>query len=356
VESIIRVLVVDDSAFARYSIIRELESDAGIKVVGYARNGLEALEQIKELKPDVVTLDVEMPRLNGIDTLHRVMLEHPTPVIMLSSLTGAGTETTIRALELGAVDFFLKSSQIGPLGDYSSANDLKTKIRVAAGVRVTKVGMPLREADCAAVPKKRDVGSFPPERAIVIGCSTGGPRALYQIVPSLPTDLPAAILIVQHMPQGFTRSMAKRLNQLSGVAVKEAAEGDAIRTGEVLVAPGGYHMIVNRDYSVGLSQGPLVCGVRPSVDVTMRSAAAVFGASLTAAVLTGMGTDGTEGTGMIRAVGGRVIAESESTSVVWGMPRSVIDAGNADRVLPLPRIVPELVRMHNVERRGSYNE
>jgi len=153
VESIIRVLVVDDSAFARYSIIRELESDAGIKVVGFARNGLEALEQIKELKPDVVTLDVEMPRLNGIDTLHRVMLEHPTPVIMLSSLTGAGTETTIRALELGAVDFFLKSSQIGPLGDYSSANDLKTKIRVAAGVKVTRVGRPLLEADCTAVPK-----------------------------------------------------------------------------------------------------------------------------------------------------------------------------------------------------------
>ena len=344
----IRVITVDDSAFARYAITRQLQSDPDIEVIDFARDGAEALEKIQVLRPDVVTLDVEMPRMDGITALERIMLVCPTPVVMLSSLTGKGTEATIRALERGAVDFFLKPSLAIPAGGNEEANDLIAKIKLAAKVNVLKLngGSYVKESIFRKV--ERQAGEFiSPSKIVVIGSSTGGPRALYQVIPALPAQIPAAVLIIQHMPPNFTRTLAERLNQLSQIEVKEAAEGDMLRQGQALLAPGGYHTQVSKNGMIELNQKPPIMGIRPSVDVAMESVAPVFRASTVGVVLTGMGSDGTKGTSFIKAAGGRVVAEDESTCAVYGMPRSVIEAGNADSVVPLPQIAAEIINMLN---------
>ncbi len=334
----IKVLIVDDSAFARLAISRELKKDGGIEVMDFARNGFEALEKIKQLKPDVVTLDVEMPDLNGLQTLEKIMVQCPTPVVMISSLTGSGTESTIRALEAGAVDFFLKHTLANPVGGGEEADTLRNKIILASKAKVTK-----REINLPGLPGKVNVPKViinrqPATFVVIIGSSTGGPKALYQVVPGLPADLPAAVLIVQHMPAGFTGSLANRLDQLSGLAVKEAATGDILYTGVAYVAQGGFHMEIEENGIVSLNQKPAVCGVRPAVDVTMQSLPAVFGSSILGVILTGMGSDGTNGSKLIKQNGGKIIAEDESTCVVWGMPKSVAESGCADLILPLPSI------------------
>jgi two-component system chemotaxis response regulator CheB len=344
----IRVLIVDDSTFARLAISRQLELDPEIEVIGFAHNGVEGLEKVKVLKPDVVTLDVEMPRMDGIRTLEHIMSECPTPVIMLSSLTGEGTEATIRALELGAVDFFLKPSLAAPAGVNAGASDLRAKAKVAAGAKVWRWMVP--RVRKPVYPKARERPVSKPavaSKVVVIGSSTGGPRALCQLIPGLPADIPAAVLVVQHMPPGFTRTLAERLDQLSDIGVKEAEAGDVLKNGQAFIAPGGYHMIVTKRGALTINQDPPVCGVRPSVDVTMESVVRAFAASSVGIVLTGMGSDGTRGTSLIKAAGGRVIVEDEDTCAVYGMPKSVAEAGNADRVVPLPRIAPTLVRMLN---------
>jgi two-component system, chemotaxis family, protein-glutamate methylesterase/glutaminase len=339
----ISVLVVDDSAFARLAITREIQAMDDITVIDRARDGAEAMDKIKLLHPDVVTLDVEMPNLDGLATLKRIMSECPIPVIMLSSLTGNGTDTTVRALEMGAVDFFLKHSLANPVGDTGDAIDLRTKINMASKVDISR--------------RKRVVSSSPPtkiekqlikkqaDKVIVIGSSTGGPRALYEVIPHIPADIPAAIIIVQHMPTGFTKSLADRLDQMSLISVKEAGSGDVLYTGSAYIAKGGYHLTVENGGILALNQNPPVCSVRPSVDVTMESAVKEYGRSTFAIVLTGMGTDGTKGSGLIKKAGGVVIAEDESTCVVWGMPRSVTENGYADRVVPLPQIIDEITRV-----------
>ena len=348
----IRVLVVDDSAFARFAIARQLQADPDIEVMDFARDGAEALEKVMARKPDVVTLDVEMPRMDGLTALEQIMAVCPTPVVMLSTLTGAGTQATIRALELGAVDFFLKPSLTCPAGTDGTGDDLRTKLKVAAGVKASQLGTTVSPVPVRSKPERHVEGrSAPPNGAVVIGSSTGGPRALYQVIPALPAGIPAVILVVQHMPPGFTKSMADRLNELSEIMVKEAEAGDMLRQGEAFVAPGGYHMTVKKDRVIDLNQTPPVCGVRPSVDVTMESVTQAFGAATMGVVLTGMGSDGTNGTSCIKAAGGKVIAEDESTCSVYGMPKSVADAGNADRIVPLPRIASELVRMLNSKER-----
>ena len=352
----IKVLIVDDSAFARLSISRELKSAGGIEVLDFARNGYEALDKIKQLKPDVVTLDVEMPDLNGLQTLEKIMSECPTPVVMLSSLTGSGTEATLRALEIGAVDFFLKYTLANPVGSGDEADTLKNKILMASKVRLTR-----REAGLPAPPAKTKPAKTPETRqpattVVMIGSSTGGPKALYQLVPALPADLPAAFLIVQHMPPGFTDSLANRLDQLSGLAVKEAATGDVLYNGAAYVAKGGYHMVIEKGGLISLNQNPNVCGVRPSVDVTMQSLPAVYGKAILGVVLTGMGTDGTHGSQLIKQNGGQIIAEDESTCVVWGMPKSVAEAGYADLVLPLPRIANAVTAILKGQHQGANDE
>jgi two-component system, chemotaxis family, protein-glutamate methylesterase/glutaminase len=334
----IRVLVVDDSAFARLAITKELQSSSGISVIGTARDGAEALEKVKLLKPDVVTMDVNMPNMDGLTTLSRIMSECPAPVVMISSLTGTGTETTIKALEAGAVDFFLKHSLSNPVGETGDSNDLKTKILMASRVKLSK-----QKTESNPLPVKEKVkklpGSLrPANRVVVIGSSTGGPKALYQVIPKIPKDIPAAVLVVQHMPPGFTYSLAQRLDQLSNIMVKEVVEGDVLYNGVAFIAKGGCHMIVENGGTLALNHDAPVCGVRPSVDVTMKSIVKVFGSSVLGVILTGMGSDGTHGSQAIKANGGQIIAEDESTCVVWGMPKSVIEAGCADKVLPLPQI------------------
>ncbi len=342
-EAKIRVLIVDDSAFARFVISRQLETSADISVAGHARDGFEAIEKVRELQPDVITLDIEMPRLDGLSALKQIMLEHPTPVVMLSTLTGKGTEATIKALELGAVDFFLKASTTNPTGS-QGVNELIDKIKTASKVKLTRLKTP----EIPGKPARAKAGT-PGRRAeevMVIGSSTGGPRALYQIVPALPAYVPAAFLFVQHMPAGFTKSLADRLNQLTELEFKEAKSGDVLYAGNAYMAPGGYHMVMNKKGVIDLNQAPQVCGVRPSIDVTMASAVAVYGQAVTGVVLTGMGADGTQGTTLIKQAGGYVIAEDASTCTIYGMPKSVIEAGNADAVLPLHEIPTGLAKLY----------
>ena len=342
----VRVLIVDDSAFARLSISGRLSSDPEIEVVGVARDGIEALEKIKELKPSVITLDVEMPRMGGLKTLEHIMSEEPTPVVMLSSMTGNGTETTIRALELGAIDFFLKSSPATPVGLNGLDNDLNTKVKLAARVDRARLKVTAKRREILPRPE-RLAGRHPSplSKVIVIGSSTGGPGALYELIPNLPGDIPASILVVQHMPAMFTKSLADRLNQLSQIEVKEAEVGDSLRQGYALVAPGNYHMMVKMGGIIGLNQGPSVLGLRPAVDVTMQSVARVYGALSIGVVLTGMGSDGTSGTAAIKAAGGKIAAQDEATCAVYGMPRSVVESGNADKIVPLPQMADEIVLM-----------
>ncbi len=341
----IKVLIVDDSAFARATISSKLETDPEIQIVGYAQDGIEAVEKTRELKPNVVTMDVVMPHMDGLAALGYIMLKCPTPVIMLSALTQEGADITIKALQLGAVDYFLKPSIASPTG-IDGAKELINKIKTAAKARVTRYTKSMEEPAQSLEKKKRPhSGQYLLNKVVVIGSSTGGPRSLSDIVPALPEDIPAAILIVQHMPPHFTKSLAERLNSTSRIEVKEAQDGDSINPALALLAPGGYHMIVDKNGKVRLHQGPTECGVRPSVNVTMESVVSVYGASTLGVVLTGMGCDGTRGSSLIKAAKGRVIVEDESTCAVYGMPGSVVEAGDADKIVPLPEIANEIVRI-----------
>ncbi len=344
----LRVLVVDDSAFMRYAISRRLADDPDIQVVDTAANGAEALEKVVALAPDVVTLDVEMPVMDGLEALAQIMGTRPTPVVMLSSLTREGAEVTLRALELGAVDFILKPQNGSAMGIVSLGDELIAKVKAAARSRI----VPGRARIGAPASKAPSRGTKMEARAVVaIGASTGGPRALHEVVPRLPADLPCSVLVVQHMPSGFTGALARRLDMDSAMTVSEATDGEGLLEGHVYVAPGDKHLVV-RHGRLRVEAGPKVHGVRPSVDVTLISLAAEFGARTVAAVLTGMGSDGAEGARAVRRAGGRVIVEDESTCTVFGMPRSVIEAGAADEVLPLHRVAGRIVElMAEVSRR-----
>jgi two-component system chemotaxis response regulator CheB len=345
----IRVLVVDDSAFMRYAVTRHLEADPDITVVGSARDGLDALAKIPALQPDVVTLDVEMPRLDGLATLKRIMSEHPLPVVMLSSLTQQGARTTVQALVRGAVDFVAKPAVSSDI--QSVMDELVGKVKMAATGCTVR---PQRHAAPVELPTSET--ALPPDKpgprpcratdpVIVIGASTGGPRALNRVLQDLQGDLPAAVVVVQHMPAGFTRSLAQRLNEICAIAVQEAAPGDRLACGLALIAPGDYHLRFEGRNQVALDQGPRRHHVRPAVDITMESAAKQHGARVVGAVLTGMGCDGTAGCRSIKDAGGRIVAEDESTSVVFGMPRSVIEAGLADHVVPVTEVGALLTRL-----------
>jgi len=344
----IRVLVVDDSTFAVSVISKKLGEDPELQVIGTAHNGKEAIEKIKELKPDVVTLDIAMPVMDGMSALETIMEYNPVPVIMLSALTSENAEITLRALEIGAVDFFLKPSILSPAGDGESTGTLIEKIKLAAKIGSYSRKLSSRFNNLKAQEKVET--SLPIKKLVVIGSSTGGPRALMEIVPELPADIPASILIVQHMPPVFTKSLAERLNSASKLKVKEASQDDSIEQGQVLVAPGGYHMKINMDKKVELTKDPPVLGVRPSVDVTMQSAVEVFGNSVIGVILTGMHTDGTYGASLIKRAGGKVLTQDESTSAVFGMPKSVISAGYADKIVPIHKMAGEIVRFCTEEK------
>jgi two-component system chemotaxis response regulator CheB len=338
----VRVLIVDDSGFVIAAVSRRLEAHNDIEVVGSARNGKEAVEKVKSLRPDVVTMDVVMPEMDGIAALEQIMVECPTPVIMLSALTSENAATTIRALELGAVDFFLKPSTIGPAGVGANDDTLAKKIRAAAVSHVARKGNALEREESVVKNKNPRITEF--DKLIVIGSSTGGPRALMEVIPALPADIPAAVLIVQHMPPVFTKTLAERLDRVSKIEVVEAKDGNPLYQGMALLAPGNFHMLVDVNKKVALNQEPTVLGVRPSVNVTMKSAANAFGKSVIGVVLTGMGSDGTEGATRIKELGGRIIAQDESTSTVYGMPQSVAKAECVDWILPLPKIAAKIVK------------
>ncbi len=335
---LIRVLVVDDSAYMRFTISKYLNEAPGLVVAGVAYDGREALNMIPQIQPDVITLDVEMPRLDGLSTLRQIMAHYPRPVVMLSSLTTEGARETVQALTLGAVDFIAKPSSKANIA--SVMDEVIAKVRAAAQARVTATPIPLTVEDHNGknVPAKHVRPMRFQDKVVVIGASTGGPRALNTVVPALSADLPAAVLIVQHMPVGFTRSLAERLNQVSPLAIKEAEPGDALEVGRALVAPGGFHMTVEADGRIALNSNPTVHGVRPAIDVTMTSVAGRYKGSTVGVVLTGMGRDGANGSILIHQAGGKVITEDESTCVVWGMPRSVAEAGVADSIVPLPDV------------------
>ena len=344
-ENRIRILVVDDSAFARSAITKTLETDAGLDVIGAARDGAQAVEMTKSLKPDVVTMDVTMPNVDGIAALDQIMRECPTPVVMLSALTTEGAEVTIRALELGAVDFFLKPSIVSPAGSGNVSDGLTQKIKIAATARIVKSPRKAEPAPNQEVKRPTKITRATHlDKVVMIASSTGGPQALCQVIPAIPGDIPALLLIVQHMPSGFTRSLAKRLDHLSEIDVVEAEDGMMVRPGMAILAPGDFHMMVGMNGKIILNQEPQECGVRPSANITMESMSRVYGKMCLGVVLTGMGSDGTRGSALIRAVGGEIIAEDESTCSVYGMPASVAEAGFADNILPLPNIAQEIVR------------
>jgi two-component system chemotaxis response regulator CheB len=345
----IRVLVVDDSAFMRHAVGRLIDESGDLVVVGTAANGEEGLRQAAALKPDVITLDVEMPVLDGPGMLRRLMADNPIRVVMLSSLTTEGAAVTLDALDAGAIDFVAKpggslSIDVGKVG-----RDLVEKVRAAAGMSAgaflahrhrTARHAAARPAPQAPTTPARPVrtGGVSSRRLVVIASSTGGPGALNAVVPRLSPSLGAGVLIVQHMPPGFTASLAGRLGAVGQIPCHEAAANDLIVDNEALLAPGDFHMISSISGRIQLSSLPAVNGVRPAADVTLQAVAPVWRDRLLAVVLTGMGVDARDGAKAVKAHGGCVIAQDRDTSAVWGMPGAIVEAGLADRVLPLDRI------------------
>jgi two-component system chemotaxis response regulator CheB len=350
------VLVVDDSAFMRRLITQIIDGSPEFRVVGTARNGHDALRQIHALDPQIVTLDVEMPELDGMQTLGYIMSETPRPVVMLSAAsTDGGADLTLRCLELGAVDFVRKSS--GPISlDLATVSEtLLDALRAATQVNLGGVQLLARPRFIApelpTAPPPLPTGAT---TVVAIASSTGGPRALAEVIPNLPGDLHAAVLIVQHMPAGFTRSLAARLDLMSKLKVAEAVHGEAIQTNRVYLAPGGLHMSIVDDAHgarrIALDSAPPVWGVRPAADPLFNSVARHFGRSAIGVVLTGMGRDGAEGLRQMREAGGQGVVQDRATSTIYGMPQAALQRAGADRIVPLGEIAPAIVSLLGARR------
>jgi len=363
----IRVLVVDDSAFMRKAISMMIGDDPQIEVVGTANNGAIGLQKVHELQPDLVTMDIEMPQMDGLTALRKIMKEKPTPVMMVSSLTSEGAQATFDALELGAVDFIPKQMSYVSLDIVKIKQELIAKVKhisnrkhllmaqyrtrqskklagkqTATGKQAMAAKPP--EPVKVAVGGKRS--SAKPLRVVAIGTSTGGPPALQAVITMLPKEFPVPILVVQHMPPTFTASLANRLDSLSHLHVKEAEAGERIESGVVYIAPGDRHMTLARlgaNTSIKLSTEPSDTLYRPSVDIMMNSVADFYVGSTMGVIMTGMGNDGIVGLKKIKGAGGVVIAQNEDTCVVYGMPRAAVDAKIADRIAPVERIANDIV-------------
>jgi two-component system chemotaxis response regulator CheB len=352
-QGLIRVLVADDSAFMRTALTRMIESDPALHVSGTAQTGLEALEKITSLNPDVVTLDVEMPGLNGIETLKRIMRDSPRPVIMVSSLTQEGAETTLEALSLGAFDCLPKQHSYVSLDIIKIRDDLILKVKAAAesGRRrnATRIARPVTASGPAKI--HPHTAHHSPPSLVALGTSTGGPKALQEILPLLPSDLAVGVVIVQHMPKGFTGPFARRLNNLCKVKVSEALHDELIEPGHVYIAPAGQHMTFARKtaskVAIRLSYSPEGTLHRPSVDVMMLSAADVFRGLCMGVIMTGMGADGVEGMRAINREGGLTVGQDEASCTVYGMPRSCAENGVLERVVPLPQIPEQIMLATN---------
>ncbi|MGB9435541.1 MAG: chemotaxis response regulator protein-glutamate methylesterase [Candidatus Acidiferrum sp.] len=351
----IRVLVVDDSALMRKLIPLILERDPEIEVVGTAMDGAFALKKITELQPDVVTLDLEMPRMDGIETLRTIMRNVPLPVIVFSTHSKEGAYSTFKALALGAIDFVAKPKDAAAGNLEPVAFQLAEKIKVAKRAGGPKA-LPKLEAEAPIPQKKRTHAAMPPSRIIAIGISTGGPNALQYILSQIPADFPASFVIVQHMPEGFTDMFARRLDECCPLDVQEAKSGDLLIAGRVLICPGNRHMMVRRmprgEMAV-LSDGPPINGHRPSVDVLFHSVAQEFALTAVGVLMTGMGDDGAEGLGAIKSAGGMTIAQSEETCVVGGMPRAAITKGYVNKIVALDNMAAYLVSQYGAQHPGE---
>ncbi|HEV3155077.1 MAG TPA: chemotaxis response regulator protein-glutamate methylesterase [Candidatus Baltobacteraceae bacterium] len=346
----INVLVVDDSAFMRRAITKMLEGEPEIVVAGTARNGQEAIIKAAQLHPDVITMDVEMPGMGGLDAVREITAQSEVPIIMVSSLTQEGAETTFLALELGAVDFIPKpDSAYVNISDV--ARDLVAKVRVFSRKRGSKKRLPPPKVSLAPLLPPSPPSARDAFECVAIGTSTGGPVALSHIVPALPGDFPAPIVIVQHMPPGFTRPLADRLNSSSNLTVVEGEEGMVLVKGLVVVAPAGLQMMLRRAnsgvFEIELQRDAGRSLHVPSVDVMTASVADAYGPGTLAAILTGMGQDGVVGLRRVKDAGGFVLGQDAATSVVYGMPRAAAQAGLVDRVLPLDLIAPALCELTN---------
>lgn len=346
----IRVLVVDDSALMRQLLSEILDAAPDIAVVGTAQDPYVARERIKELNPDVLTLDVEMPRMDGLTFLRNLMRLRPMPVVMVSSLTAQGAEVTLQALELGAVDFVRKPD--GPIAagmrDYS--DELIEKIRIAATIKPRPLAI-TPASDREQPPKQASFRTT--DRVLAIGASTGGTEAIKEVLLRLPPDTPG-VVIAQHIPAGFSAAFAERMNRQTGLVVKEAADGDRVMLGHAYIAPGDYHLQLARDgarYICRLDRTDPVNRHRPSVDVLFRSVARVAGTNAAAALLTGMGADGAQGLKELYDLGVHTIAQDEATSVVWGMPGEAVKRGGATEVLPLNHIASALLKGLTAKRK-----
>jgi two-component system chemotaxis response regulator CheB len=347
----IRILIVDDSAFMRKSLSIMLESDPDIEIVDTARDGLDGYEKAVKLKPDVITLDIEMPRMDGITALKKIMKDAPTSVIMVSSLTTEGAEATLTAMEAGAVDFIAKEMSFVSVNIAGIKAELVGKVkaivkqkrfksRLSKIHKATTLGKPSGTATPSAAPK----GKLPQfnYKAVALGISTGGPLSLQKVIPHLSEKIKTPIFIVQHMPPKFTRSLADRLNNMSKVRVKEAENGEVVQAGTVYIAPGGFHLNlrsgIGNEKKIAIVEEPSNTLHRPSVDVMMSSVIKAYGKYTLGVIMTGMGHDGTEGVKELKKLGGYCLAQDEATCVVYGMPKSVVDLGLADQIAPLEKI------------------
>ncbi|MFZ0450488.1 MAG: chemotaxis response regulator protein-glutamate methylesterase [Desulfatiglandaceae bacterium] len=340
----IKVLVVDDSAVVRKVFAEELSRERGIEVVGTAPDPYVARDKIVRLKPDVVTLDIEMPRMDGITFLKKLMTHYPLPVIIVSSLTSKGSDLALEALSIGALEVISKPSGSYSVGDMSL--QLADKIRAVAGIKVTGRGATGKNAEGKPAQATKALSSTT-NKIIAIGASTGGTEALKTVLTQMPPNAPG-IVVVQHMPAKFTTSFAERMDSLCAMQVKEAEDGDTVINGRVLIAPGNYHMLLRRSgarYYVHVKQGPLVHHQRPSVDVLFKSAAEYAGANALGIILTGMGADGAAGLLRMRQTGAGTIAQDEETCVVFGMPKEAIKIDAAEKVSPLPDITATALGM-----------
>jgi len=354
VRSPIRVLVVDDSAFMRTALSRMIASESGMEVVGTASSGSEALARLGPLDPDVITLDVQMPGLDGLETLRRIMAQAPRPVIMVSSVTEKDAEITFNALGAGAFDYLPKQLAASTLDILHIRPGLIAKIRAAASSQCSYKNIGKKPS--SSVPAA-NLGPITARPAIVaLGTSTGGPKALQEILPLFPRDLSVPILIVQHMPPGFTAPFAQRLNALSAVSVREAAGQERVESGVVYIAPAGMHMTVERlsetEAVICLDTQPANCLHMPSVDILMKSVAKNFGNSSMGVILTGMGSDGAQGMKAIHREGGLTVGQDEASCIVYGMPRACAELGVLQRVVPLAQIPAQIVQATSYRRRA----
>lgn len=369
----IRVLVVDDSAFMRKVLTGLISSDPQLQVCGEARDGRDAIAQLEALKPDVISMDINMPHMDGLQATEVIMSSNPHPVLIVSSESRDGADVTLKALQLGAIDFVPKPSSGIDLDMSSIQDELCRKLKLAAKVRVVRTAArsngqqkPAGEDPPARIQPKRangnssgepggsrGAGKFP---IVVIAASTGGPATLMRLIPEFPADFPGAIIVVQHMPGNFTAQFSNQLADASAIKVKEAEAGEIVVPGQVYVCPGSHHLRVSATGRIVLDEGPRIGGYRPCADLTVESVAAYCGPNAVAVILTGMGNDGSKGVPSVRAAGGHVIAQDESTAVIFGMPQEAIKTGAVDQVLPIEAIyaaVEKKVASHTCSRAGA---